>query len=139
MSGERYSRALERDVLGAILNAASIDEHAGRRTMERAMRAGLAADDFYYTSLGALYALLVELQRQRKPLDPLSVAIELEAEVHRRLEGLAAYADLDIDRVRGHLTELAHEVTNFSTIAHKAAVVRALAQARAEQRGDLAA
>lgn len=127
----RYSRDAERDVVGAILNAGTLDEHAGRKVLERAMRTGLTGRDFYHQSLGALYDLLVGLQQQRKPLDPLGVALELEAEAQRRMDGLGDYLDLDIDRVRGHLVALATEALTFTNVEHKAAHVRLLAQARA--------
>jgi replicative DNA helicase len=133
VTAPRFSRDAERSVLGAILNAHALDEHAGRKTTERILRTGLTAGDFYYTSHGALFGVIVDMHRRRLQCDPLSVALELEAETHRRLRGLGSFADLDIDRVRGHLVHLATETISFTRAEQWALQLRILAQARAEE------
>ena len=68
----------ERSVFGAVLAAGSLDVEAGHRTLEKIIATGLDPNDFYVASLGSLYAALVELHHRGHPLDPVSVAYELE-------------------------------------------------------------
>jgi replicative DNA helicase len=93
-----------------VLAAGSLDVEAGHRTLERVVATGLAAEDFYLASLGTLYAAVVELHRRGHPLDPVSVAYELEAQ--------GAEAD-----VLGRLQALAHEVHAITPAARWAEIV----------------
>ena len=87
----------ERSVIGAVLAAGSLDVECGHRTLERIVATGLDANDFYVASLGQVYAQLVDLHHRGYPLDPVSVAYELETQ--------GAEPD-----VVGRLHVLAHEV-----------------------------
>ena len=100
----------ERSVLGAVLAAGSLDVGAGHRTLERAIATGLDPAHFYGSSLGNLYARLVDLHERGLPLDPVSIAYELER----------AGAEPD---VIGRLRQLAHEVTAISPVTRWAEIV----------------
>ncbi len=100
----------ERSVLGAVLAAASLDVDAGHRTLEKIVATGLDPHDFYIASLGNLYAALVELHHRGHPLDPVSVAYELEEQ------------DAEPD-VLGRLHVLAHEITAITPAKRWAEIV----------------
>ena len=102
--------AAERSVLGAVLAAGSLDVEAGHRTLERIVAIGLDPNDFYVGSLGRLYAALIEFHHRGHPLDPVSVAYELEES--------GAAAD-----VLGRLHALAHDVHAISPAARWAEIV----------------
>jgi replicative DNA helicase len=87
----------ERSVLGAVLAAGSLDVEAGHRTLERIIATGLDPEDFFLRSHGTLYAALIDMHHRGHPLDPVSVAYELER------EGADPHA-------LGRLRVLAHEV-----------------------------
>ena len=99
----------ERSLLGAVLAAGSLDVEAGFRTLDKIIETGLDEDDFYVASFGTLYAALVELRGRGIPLDPVSVAYELE-------QG----AEPD---VVGRLQVLAHEITAITPAARWAEIV----------------
>lgn len=100
----------ERSVIGAVLAAGSLDVAAGRRTLERAIATGLDPAHYYIASLGNLYAQLVSLHEREIPLDPVSVACELER------DGADPF-------VVGRLHELAHEITAITPAARWAEIV----------------
>lgn len=100
----------ERSVLGAVLAAGSLDVDAGHRTLERAIATGLDPAHFYGSSLGNLYARLVDLHERGLPLDPVSIAYELKRD--------GAEPD-----VIGRLRQLAHEVTAISPVTRWAEIV----------------
>ena len=100
----------ERCVLGAVLAAASLDAAAGHRVLEKIIATGLDPNDFYVASLGNLYASLVEIYERGLPLDPVSVAYELE---HLGAES----------SVLGRLHQLAHEITAITPAKRWAAIV----------------
>ena len=100
----------ERSVIGAILSAGSFDVNAGHRTLDRIIATGLDPNDFYLASLGQLYAALVDLHHRGHPLDPVSVAYELEQAG-------------TVPEVLGRLQALAHEVTAITPCARWAAIV----------------
>ena len=100
----------ERSVLGAVLAAGSLDVEAGHRVLEKIIAGGLDPNDFYVASLGNLYAALVEIHHRGHPLDPISVAYELEE----------AGAEPD---VLGRLHQLAHEITAISPAPRWAEIV----------------
>ncbi len=100
----------ERSVLGAVLAAGSLDGEAGHRVLEKIIATGLDPNDFYVASLGNLYAALVELHHRGHPLDPVSVAYELEQ--------LGAESS-----VLGRLHQLAHEITAITPAKRWAEIV----------------
>ncbi len=100
----------ERSVLGAVLAAGSLDVEAGHRTLEKIIATGLDPNDFYVASLGNLYASLVEIYERGLPLDPVSVAYELEEQ------------DAEPD-VLGRLHVLAHEITAITPAKRWAEIV----------------
>jgi len=100
----------ERSVLGAVLAAGSLDVGAGHRTLDRIIATGLDPNNYYVASLGQLYAHLIEFHYRGHPLDPVSVAYELERD--------GAEPD-----VIGRLHQLAHEVTAISPVARWAEIV----------------
>ncbi len=100
----------ERSVLGAVLAAGSLDVEAGHRTLEKIIATGLDPNDFYVASLGSLYAALVELHHRGHPLDPVSVAYELEEQ------------DAEPD-VLGRLHVLAHEISAITPAKRWAEIV----------------
>jgi len=102
--------AAERSVIGAVLAAGSLDVEAGHRTLERIIATGLDPNDFYLASLGQLYGQLIELHHRGHPLDPVSVAYELERE------------DAGAD-VLGRLQVLAHECHAITPAARWAEIV----------------
>jgi replicative DNA helicase len=93
-----------------VLAAGSLDVDAGHRTLEKIIATGLDPNDFYLASLGQLYAQLVDLHHRGYPLDPVSVAYELEQ--------TGAEAD-----VFGRLRVLAHEITAITPAARWAEIV----------------
>ena len=111
------AEAAEFGVLGAVLSAASYDLEAGFRVVDRVVATGLDPIDFYYPANGILFGVLVDRREHGRPVDPVSVASELEqrdAEPH----------------VLGRLHRLAYEVTNFSSAAHWAEIVVVAARRR---------
>lgn len=100
----------ERSVLGAVLAAGSLDVEAGHRVLEKIIATGLDPNDFYVASLGNLFAELVEIHHRGHPLDPVSVAYELEE----------SGAEPD---VLGRLHQLAHEITAISPALRWAEIV----------------
>lgn len=100
----------ERSVLGAILAAGSLNVEAGHRTLEKVAATGLDPNDFYVRSLGSLYAALLDLHHRGHPLDPVSVAYELEEN--------GAEPD-----VLGRLRVLAHEITAITPAGRWAEIV----------------
>jgi replicative DNA helicase len=111
----------EEDVLGAILSAASYDVAAGHRLLDRVLATGLVEADFYRPSLGHLFAQLRAMRSVEMPLDPVSVAYELEragAEPH----------------VLALLHKLATQVTGLSPAGRWAGLVH---QEAAERRNGL--
>lgn len=120
----------ERDVLGAILSGGSYG--VGGKILDRALAEGLRPYDFYRPTNGLLFALLIDLDGRGIPLDPVSVAAELEARGREQLGALAGldfvYVDLGLARAR--LESLAHEATGFSNVEHHARLVREAADRR---------
>ena len=100
----------ERSVLGSVLAAGSLDVEAGHRTLETVVATGLGPTDFYVASLGSLFASLVEIHERGLPLDPISVAYELEQ--------LGAESS-----VLGRLHQLAHEITAITPAKRWAEIV----------------
>lgn len=107
----------ERDVLGAILNAACISVEAGHRVCDRALLMGLLSEHFYLASHGELFGLLGSMRLRGLPLDPLAVAVELH--------GVNATA-----HVVGLLHVLAREVVAFNVIEHRVGIVLRAAAGR---------
>jgi replicative DNA helicase len=107
----------ERSVIGAVLAAASLDVDAGHRTLKRIIATGLDPNDFYVASLGNLYAWLVALHERGLPLDPVSVAYELER------DGAEA-------SVVGRLWALAHEVHAITPASRWAEIVARAGRSR---------
>ena len=108
----------ERCVLGAVLAAGSLDVDAGHRTLDKIIATGLDANDFYVGSLGTLYAALVEFHHRGLPLDPVSVAYELEQQ-----QGVGA-------DVLGRLRVLAHEIAAITPAVRWAEIVTKAGRAR---------
>jgi len=108
-----YDEAAERSVLGAILSAACLDRDAGWRILDRVLLTGLLPGMFFLRSHGETFATLVAMGLAEIPLDPISVAHELE-----RTSATAF--------TRGRLYELAREVTASGTAEHHARIVREL-------------
>ena len=100
----------ERSVIGAVLAAGSLDVAAGHRTLERAIATVLDPAHFYGASSGNLYARMLVLHERGLPLDPVSIAYELERD--------GAEPD-----VIGRLRQLAYEVTAISPVARWAEIV----------------
>jgi replicative DNA helicase len=69
----------ERSVLGAILRAACLDVDAGHRVVRRVRAAGLDPEHFALASHGALFEVFIVLTDAGEPLDPVSVAAEIDA------------------------------------------------------------
>lgn len=100
----------ERSVLGSILAAACVSIDCGRRVLGEAQAAGLAEHHFWLQSHGGLFRVLCGIAAQGLPLDPVSVAAELDAD----------HADpLLISRLR----VLAHEVTAITSCRRHASIV----------------
>jgi replicative DNA helicase len=108
----------EADVLGAIMLGGSYSLDAGHRLCDRVLATGLLPFHFWRESNGRLYALLISMRHHQKPLDPLSVSIELE--------GLDAPG-----HVRGRLEALARSVVAFNVVEHRCRIVMAAAAQRA--------
>jgi len=100
----------ERCILGAVLAAGSLDVEAGHRVLDKIIATGLDPNDFYVASLGQLYAYLIALHHRGHPLDPVSVAYELEEQ------------DAEPD-VLGRLHVLAHEITAITPAKRWAEIV----------------
>jgi replicative DNA helicase len=124
--GERMTTSAdaERDVLGAILKAASLGAEPGHRIFDRALATGLRPSHFHAALIGELYGTLGLMRGRDLPLDPLSVSVELER--------------VDSPRhTRAHLGSLAHEVTAFNLIEHRAGIVIAAAKARLAKEAEI--
>lgn len=100
-----HSEEVEQATLGAILlDSRALDE----------VRGWLEPEDFYGAGHQALYAAMLELQDEEKPIDLRTVQVHLEASGRLDLVGGLAYLaglDLalpDIDRV-GHYAEIVKE------------------------------
>lgn len=100
----------ERSVLGAVFAAGSLDVDAGFRTLDRIIATGLDPNHFYLASNGMLYAHLCALRERQIPLDPVSVAYELEKD---------SADPWTVNR----LHELAHEITAITPAARWAEIV----------------
>jgi replicative DNA helicase len=107
---EQAALDAERGVIGAIIAAASLDVGAGHRVLDRVVATGLDPNDFYVASFGALYARLVAMRERELPLDPVSVAYELEREGAEPV-------------VVARLHQLAYEVAAISPAPRWAAIV----------------
>jgi replicative DNA helicase len=100
----------ERSLLGAVFAAGSLDVDAGFRTLDRIIETGLDPNHFYIGSNGMLYARLLDLRQREIPLDPVSVAYELEK------DGADPWTV-------ARLHELAHEITAITPAARWAEIV----------------
>lgn len=105
--------AAEKAIIGAILD--------NRRAVERVLEAGLAAGDFHRAAHATIYATVCEMADAATPLDPTTVATELEARG-------------DLARVGGrpYLADCyTAAAPSPATAAHHARTITAHAQARA--------
>jgi replicative DNA helicase len=68
----------ERAVLTAILFAGCIDADAGLRVLRKARARGLHPSDFGLASYGVIYEAMIRLEQDGLPVDPISVAAELD-------------------------------------------------------------
>ena len=100
----------ERAVLGAILCAACLDVDAGHRVLRRVQVVGLDPDHFALASHSALFEVLIVLAGAGEPLDPISVAAEIDAR----------HED---PRLLDRLYVLAHEVAVISGAERYARIV----------------
>lgn len=100
----------ERAVLGVILRAACLEVDTGHRALRRVRAAGLDPEHFALASHRALFELLVVLADAGEPLDPVSVAAEIDAR-H------------DDPRLIARLYVLAHEVPVVSAAERYARIV----------------
>ena len=123
----------ERDVLACVLSASLISSGAGRRVLARARGTGLEPHYFYYASLGGLYDVMCDLADSGDPVDPISIAAEIDRRATDALPLVHGYVDVDQLRARLHL--LAHEVTAFGVVEHRARLVVAAWRARQEASG----
>lgn len=101
----------EQSVLGAILCAGSLDVAAGHKTLDRVLAVGLDPVHFFLASDAQLYAVLIDMRERELPLDPVSVAAELD-ETH---------AD---PRALGRLQVLARTAPAFTPAPRWAEIVR---------------
>ena len=100
----------ERDVLSAILGAACIDADAGLRTLRKARATGLHPTDFGLASYGHIYAAMCKLADDGLPVDPVSLAAELDR-------------DHTDPRAVAKLRVLACELAPFTAIERYATIV----------------
>lgn len=68
----------ERAVLTTVLGAACLDVEAGHRVVRRARAAGLGPEHFAVASHAHLWATIERLVDANAPVDPVSVAAELD-------------------------------------------------------------
>jgi replicative DNA helicase len=113
----------ERGTLGAVLGAGCVDADAGLRVLRRARATGLHPSHFGLAAYGAIYAAMLKLAEDGLPVDPVSVAAELDRE--------------HVDPwIVSKLRVLAHELAPFTAIERYAAIVRDAAEQREiEERG----
>jgi len=100
----------ERATLSAILGAACVDADAGLRVLRRARSAGLAPSDFGLASYGVIFAAMIRLAEDGLPVDPVSVAAELDR-------------DHEDERVVSRLHILACELAPFTAVERYASIV----------------
>lgn len=113
----------ERGVLSAILGAACVDVDAGLRVLRKARATGLHPTDFGLASYGVIYEAMVRLADDGLPVDPVSVAAELDRD----------HCD---PRAVSKLRVLAAELAPFTAIARYAHIVVSAAERREiEERG----
>ena len=114
----------ERAVLSAILGAACVDADAGLRVLRKAKATGLTGSMFGLASYGVIFDTMVRLEADGLPIDPVSLAAELDRE----------HAD---PHVVSRLRILAHELAPFTAVARFASIVRDAAERREiEDRGS---
>ena len=112
----------ERSVLSAVLSAASFDAGCGLRVLRKARGRGLHPTDFGLASYGVIYEAMLRLEADGLPVDPVSLAAELDQ----------AHTD---PRAVAKLHALAHEVACFTAVGRYAdIVVRARARRELEER-----
>ena len=107
----------ERGVLSAILGAGCVDADSGLRVLRKARATGLHPTDFGLASYGHIYATMLKLCDDGLPVDPISVAADLDKE----------HAD---PHVVSRLRILAHELAPFTAAARYASIVRDTAERR---------
>lgn len=110
MSIRLWPEEAERGVLSAILGAGCLDADAGVRVLRRAVAAGLDPSHFGCASYGVVFALMIRLADDGLPVDPVSVAAELDRD----------HAD---PHVVARLRVLAHELAPFNAIERYAGIV----------------
>jgi len=114
----------ERATLSAILGAACLDAAAGHRVLRRALSTGLHRSDFGIASHGAIFEAMIRLAEDGLPVDPISVAAELDR-------------DHEDARAVSRLHVLACELAPFSAIErYGAIVVRAAGRRELEERSS---
>ncbi len=110
MSVRLWPEEAERGVLSAILGAACIDADAGLRVLRKARAAGLHPTDFGRASWGHIYGAMLRLADDGLPVDPVSVAAELDD-------------DHTDPRAVANLHVLARELYPWSAIERVASIV----------------
>ena len=107
----------ERGTLSAILGAGCVDADAGLRVLRKARATGLHPTHFAVAAYGHIYAAMLKLADDGLPVDPVSVAAELDHD----------HADqLVVSRLR----VLAHELAPFTAIGRYASIVVQAAERR---------
>lgn len=110
----------EASVLGGIIRAACLDQAAGFRIVDRLFAIGLEPDDFALPSHANLYGTIVRLRVAGLPVDPITLADELERSGAE-------------PGVRGRLERIAHETTAFGNCEHHGRIVMREARLRRDQ------
>ena len=111
MSARLWPEEAERGVLSAILGAGCVDVDAGPRVLRRARATGLHPSHFGLASYGFIYEAMLRLEQDGLPVDPVSVAAELDRD----------HADpLIVSKLR----VLAHELALFTATERYAEIVR---------------
>lgn len=113
----RWPEEAERSVLAAILAAACVDVELGHRVLRRARATGLHPAHFWLASHGRLFEALIRLEQAGQPLDPVSLAAELDRD----------HAD---PTIVSRLRVLAHEHAPSAAVARYSEIVRDAAEAR---------
>jgi hypothetical protein len=115
------------------LSAGSYGLGLGWAVLDRAWEAGLEPEHFFLATHAALWGLLVQLRNDEIALDPVTVSRELERLAEERIGPLGELLQFDVAALRGRLHELAHEVTCFSSVEHRAAIILRDAERRARE------
>ena len=112
-----WPQEAEESVLGAILCAACWNADAGLRVLRRVGAAGLHPSHFWLGSHARIYEAMLRLSEAELPVDPVSVAAELD----REHEDAGAVSRLRV---------LAHQVSVVTACERHTAIVLEAAERR---------